>query len=141
MNEIEYERSQELAAEGEHANACLDAILSDNGSDMTLPALYRSIYKYTECGPWLSVKTWDGRVFHCGELHKVNKDEVRYLLVGAIVEGSDAEVCADWIDLLECETPDAAVDLFNRTVEWVNYEACALWDEANSEDEDEDEEE
>ncbi len=46
MNEVEYERMQEQIAEGEHANACLDAILSDNGSDMTLPALYRSIYKY-----------------------------------------------------------------------------------------------
>lgn len=114
----------------------LDAILSDNGSDMTLPALYRSIYKYTECGPWLSVRTWDNRTFHCGHLHEVNKDEVRYLLVGSIVEGSDAEVTADWIDLLECETPEAAVKLFNDTVAWVNDEACRLWDEANT-DEDE----
>lgn len=135
MNEMQYERMQELAAEGEHANSCLDAILSDNGSDMTLPALYRSIYKYTECGPWLSVKTWDGQTFHCQDLHKVNKDEVRYLLVGSIVEGSDAEVRANPIDLLECESPEAAVKLFNDTVEWVNDEACALWDEANAEDE------
>lgn len=139
MNEVEYERMQELAAEGEHANSCLDAILSDNGSDMTLPALYRSIYKYTECGPWLCVKTWNGRTFSSGRLHEVNKNEVRYLLVGSIVEGSDAEVVADWIDLLECESPEAAVKLFNDTVEWVNDEACALWDEANAEDEDEDE--
>lgn len=137
MNEIEYERMQEEVAMGQHCNACLDAILSDNGSDMTVRALYRSIYKYIECGPWLSVKTWDGRVFHCGDLHEVNKDEVRYLLVGSIVEGSDAEVTADWIDLLECESPEAAVKLFNDTVEWVNDEACALWDEANTEDEDE----
>ena len=133
MNEVEYERMQEQIAEGEHANACLDAILSDNGSDMTLPALYRSIYKYTECGPWLSVRTWDNRTFHCDQLHEVDQTEVRYLLVGSIVEDSDAEVCADWIDLLECETPDAAVELFNRTVEWVNDEACALWEEANAE--------
>lgn len=139
MNEVEYERSQELAAEGEHANACLDAILSDNGSDMTLPALYRSIYKYTECGPWLSVKTWDDRTFHCDQLHEVNKNEVRYLLVGSIVEGSDAEVCADWIDLLGCESAEEAVLLFNRSVEWVNDLACELWDEANTlEDEDTD---
>jgi hypothetical protein len=137
MNEVEYERMQEQIAEGEHANACLDAILSDNGSDMTLPALYRSIYKYTECGPWLSVRTWDDRKFHCGDLHKVDKDEVRYLLVGSIVEGSDAAVCADWIDLVECESPEAAVALFNRTVEWVNDEACALWEEANAEETDE----
>jgi hypothetical protein len=134
MNEIEYYEMCEAAAEGEHANACLDAILSDNGSDMTLPALYRSIYKYTDCGPWLSVKTWDNRTFHCDKLHEVNKDEVRYLLVGSIVEGSDAEVTADWIDLLECESPEDAVRQFNETVEWVNAEACILWEQANGEE-------
>ena len=130
MNEVEYERDQEMIAMGQHANACLDAILSDNGSVPTLPALYRSIYA---CGPWLSVQTWDGRWFHCDELHEVDKNEVRYLLVGSIVEGSDAEVCADPIDLVECESPEAAVKLFNETVEWVNDEACALWDEVNKE--------
>jgi hypothetical protein len=139
MNEVEYERMQEQIAEGEHANACLDAILSDNGSDMTLPALYRSIYKYTECGPWLSVQTWDGRWFHCENLHKVDNRDVRYLLVGSIVEGSDADVTADPIDLVECDSPEAAVALFNRTVEWVNDEACALWREAHDEDDEDDE--
>ena len=134
MNEVEYERMQEQIAEGEHANACLDAILSDDGCDPTLPALYRSIYKYNACGPHLSVQTWDGRWFHCENLHKVDKRDVRYLLVGSIVEGSDADVTADPIDLVECESPEAAVALFNRTVEWVNDEACALWDEANAED-------
>jgi hypothetical protein len=137
MNEVEYERDQEMIAMGQHANACLDAILADNGSDPTLPALYRSIYKYTECGPWLSVMTWDQRWFTCDNLHNVDKNEVRYLLVGSIVEGSDAEVTADPIDLCECESPEAAVKLFNRTVEWVNDEACALWDEANAEESDE----
>ena len=134
MNEIEYFANEELIAEGQHCNACLDAILSDNGSDMTLPALYRSIYKYVPCGPWLSVQTWDNRTFHCNELDKVGKAEVRYLLVGSIVEGSDAEVCADWIDLLRCESPEDAVTQFNRTVEWVNDEASALWNEANDGD-------
>ena len=134
MNEIKYERSQELVAEGEHANACLEAILSDNGSEMTLPALYRSNYKYVECGPWLSVRTWDNRTFHCDQLHKVDKTEVRYLLVGSIVENSDAEIAADWIDLLKCETPEAAVKAFNAAVEWVNDEACALWAESNDND-------
>lgn len=141
MNEVQYERMQEQVAEGEHANACLDAILSDNGSDMTLPALYRSIYKYTECGAWISVQTWDGRWFHCENLHKVDKRDVRYLLVGSIVEGSDAKVPAAPIDLVECESPEAAVALFNRTVEWVNDEACALWREANAEETDETDEE
>jgi hypothetical protein len=131
MNEIEYERDQELAAQGQHCNACMDAILSDNGSDMTLQALSRSIYKYTDCGPWLCVQTWDNRTFSSGRLHEVDKTEVRYLLIGSIVEGSDAEVVADWIDLLDCESPEDAVRQFNETVEWVNAEACALWEDAN----------
>ena len=134
MNEVKHERDQELAAEGQHANACLEAILSDNG---TLPALYRSIYKYNACGPWLSVQTWDGRLFNCEDLHKVDMYEVRYLLVGSIVEGSDAEVRADPIDLVECESPEQAVTLFSQTVERVNDEACALRNDANDEDEDE----
>lgn len=138
MHEVEYERMQELAAEGQHANACLDAILSDNGSGMTLPALYRSIYKYTDCGPWLSVQTWDGRWFHCQDLHKVDKTEVRYLLVGSIVEGSDAEVSADPIDLLACESPEEAVKRFSSAVEWVNNEVFSLWHEANDDEDDED---
>lgn len=123
MNEIDYYQNEEMIAEGQHANACLDAILSDNGGDMTLPDLYRSIYRYTPCGPWLSVTTWDNRTFHCDELDKVDKNEVRYLLVGSIVEGSDAEVTADPIDLVKCESPEDAVKLFNDTVTWVNETA------------------
>lgn len=129
MNEMRHYELEESIAEGRHCNACLDAILTANGSDMTLPALYRSIYKYTDCGPWLSVQTWDGRRFHCQDLHKVNKDEVRYLLVGSIVEDSGAEVEADPIDLLECESPEDAVKRFYATVEWVNNEATYLWEQ------------
>lgn len=134
MNEVQYERDQELAAGGQHANACLDAIIAACGCEHSLCALYRSTYKYTECGPWLSVQTWDGRTFHCDQLHEVYASEVRYLLVGSIVEGSDAEVCAAPIDLVECESPEHAVALFNQTVEWVNDEACALWNEANADE-------
>lgn len=135
FNEVEYEREQELIAEGQHANACLDAIIADYGCEHSLRALYRSIYEHTECGAWLSVMTWDGRTFHCDQLHEVSASEARYLTVGSIAEGSDAEVSADPIDLVECESPKAAVELFKRTVEWVNDEACALLDDDNSEQE------
>ena len=116
MNEVQFEATQEAAAEGEHALACLDAILSDNGGDITLPGLARSLYRYTDCGAWLSVKTWDGRVFHSHALGSVDPTEIRFLLVGSIVEGSDVEVCADWIDLLACESPDEAVRAFSTAV-------------------------
>jgi hypothetical protein len=53
------------------------------------------------------------------------------------VEGSDADVCAEPIDLIAFEDPQEAVKAFNATVDWVNYKACALWDEANDEEGDE----
>ena len=130
MTESEFHQYESDREAGGYCLAALEAILSDNGSDMTVAALYRSIYKYTECGPWLSVRLHDGTVRHCDQLQGIENGSVRALLVGSIVEGSDAEVTADWIDLL-IEDPDEAVLKFNAAVEWVNDEACALWEEAN----------
>ena len=135
MNEREWQKMQYDQEAGGVCLANLEAILSDNGSDMNVHALYRSIYKYTACGPWLSVQLHDGTCVHCDKLHTVGNGNVRALLVGSIVEGSDAEVTADPIDLLEYDDPAEAVRVFNATVEWVNGEACALWDAANAEDE------
>lgn len=137
-DEIEYEKMEQSYSDAIHANECMNAILSDNGSSMNLHALYRSIYKYVDCGPWLTAKTWDNREFSCRKLEAVDKDEVRYLLVGSIVEGSDAEVTGEWIDLLECESGEDAVARFWASVDEVNKEACALWEEANSENEEDD---
>ena len=111
----------------------LEAILSDNGSEMTVSALDRSLYKYTDCGAHLSVQLHDGTWRHSGNLLGIENGNVRQLLVGSIVEGSDADVCADPIDLIDYEDPEEAVKVFNATVDWVNDEACALWDEANEE--------
>lgn len=134
MNEIEYYENEEMIALGQHMKDCLEAILSDNGSDMTVAALYRSIYKYTECGPWLSVLLHDGTWRHCGQLEGIDNGNVRALLVGSIVEGSDAEVKGKVLDLINFESPEDAVAAFNREVEEVNAEACALWDEANNDE-------
>lgn len=134
MNEIDYERMQEDAAIGQAMVANLEAILSDNGSEMSVSALDRSLYKYTECGAHLSVQLHDGTWRHSGNLLGIKNGDVRQLLVGSIVEGSDAEVCADPIDLIAFEDPQEAVKVFNKTVEWVNDEACTLWHEANDEE-------
>ena len=134
MNEIEYHDNEEMVGMGKHMQACLEAILSDNGSDMTVAALNRSIYKHIPCGPWLSVLLHDGAWRHCGELDGIENNNVRALLVGSIVEGSDAEVTGNVLDLMDFETPEDAVAAFNREVEEVNAEACALWDEANNEE-------
>jgi hypothetical protein len=126
MNEIEYERMQESAAIGQAIADNLSAILDDAPD---VGALYRRTYKYTECGAWLSVRLHDGSVRHCDQLNDVKNGDVRALLVGSIVENSDAEVRADWIDLLDYETPTDAVKAFDAAVQWVDNEACALWGE------------
>lgn len=131
MNERDYQRMLDNEEGGLICLANLEAILRDNGSDMNVRALYRSIYKYVECGPWLSVVLHDGTARHCDKLDGIENGAVRYLLVGSIVEGSDAEVVADPIDLLSYEDPADAVKAFNDAVEEVNDEACSLWEEAN----------
>lgn len=135
MNEMEYYENEEMIGMGKHMQDCLEAILSDNGSDMTVAALYRSIYKNTECGPWLSVKLHDGTWRHRGQLEGIDNGNVRALMVKSIVEGSDAEVFGKVLDLMLFDTPEDAVAAFNREVEEVNAEACALWEEANSDGE------
>lgn len=134
MNEIDYYKMQEDAAAGQACADNLEAILSDNGGGMTVADLYRSIYKYTACGPWLSVQLHDGTWKHCDELDGIDNGNVRALLVGSIVEGCDAEVEGRVLDLLEFETPEDAVAAFNHEIEQVNADACALWDEANEEE-------
>ena len=126
---------QESAAIGQSIADNLNAIL-DDAPDVR--ALYRRTYKYTECGAWLSVRLHDGTIRHCDQLDDVKNDDVRALLVGSIVENSDAEVVADWIDLIDYETPADAAAAFNDTVDWVDNAACALWDEANQPTENDD---
>ena len=137
MTENEYLRWQDDMEMGGRILANLEAILADNGSRMDVSALDRSLYKYTECGAHLSVQLHDGTWRHSGNLLGIENAAVRQLLVGSIVEGSDAEVCAEPIDLIAFDDPEEAVKVFNTTVDWVNHEACALWDEANNEEGDE----
>ena len=134
MTENEYLKWQDDIEMGGRILANLEAILADNGSEMSVSALDRSLYKYTECGAHLSVQLHDGTWRHSGNLLGIENGNVRQLLVGSIVEGSDADVCADPIDLIDYEDPEEAVKVFNTTVDWVNDEACALWNEANDEE-------
>jgi hypothetical protein len=138
MNEVEYERMQEDAAMGQFIFENLRAILSDNGAGDTVADLARSTYKYTDAGVSLAVRLHDGSVRYCDNLHGIDNGNVRALGVSSIVEGSDAEVPMRWLDLMAPESAEDAVTLFNALVEDVNAEACALWDEANA-DESEDE--
>jgi hypothetical protein len=115
------------------ALAGLKAILSDNGSALTVAAVYRSIYKHTACGPWLSAIKHDGNYVTCSNLGELKLEEVAALQIGSIVEGSEATVEGD-ILYLDSLPPTKLVKEFNRQLEAVNDEACALWDEANGEE-------
>jgi hypothetical protein len=114
--------------------------------------MYRSHYKYVECGPWMSLHV-NGQWVHCQDLHKLGLwkdmvargDIVDEVLVGSIVEGSDA--CAEPVPVrlgdirskrskrgtITRQSLRAAID---EAVDEVNTEACAMWEEANREEED-----
>jgi hypothetical protein len=129
VNEREYHQMNSDLEAGEICAAGLAAILDCWGVE-TVERLDRAIYRYTACGPHLSVKTHDGKWHHSGNLQGIYSGEVRALLVGSIVEGSDADVTGSEIDLL---TVEDAVATFNREVDTVDREANRLWDEANEE--------
>lgn len=137
MNEIDYERMQEDAAIGQAIAANLKVILDDWGVE-NVQQLDRTIYKRTECGAHLSVQLHDGTWRHSGNLDGIDNGNVQALLLGSIVEGSDADVTAKPISLLDYmdEGDDKRLIAdFDKTLDWVNDMACSLWHEANDEDE------
>ena len=136
MTENEYFKWQDDMEIGLLILANLEAILQEFGEGK-VHDLDRRIYKYTDCGAHLSVQLHDGTWRHSGNLHGIVNGDVRQLLVGSIVENSDAEVGADPIDLIAFDDPAKAVEVFNKTVDWVDKEACALWHDYHFEGEDE----
>lgn len=135
MNEVQYERMQENIGMGQHILSCVEAIIADNGAGDSIADVYRSTYKYTDCGPYTSVRLHTGEQVNCGELADVMNRDIAAILVGSIVEGSDVEITADWIELAECDTPEEAVSKFNAAVAWVNDEATTEWQLANQDNE------
>ena len=143
MNEMDYERMQEDAAMGQAIAANLKVIL-DNWGVESVQQLDHTIYKRTECGAHLSVQLHDGTWRHSGNLDDIANNNVQALLLGSIVEGSDGDICADPISLLnymdEGDEQRLIAD-FDKTLEWVNDEACRIWDEINNNNNDDEEDE
>jgi hypothetical protein len=134
MNFSDYLRAQDDEECGGICLAALEAILASNGVP-DVAELGRVLYKYTDCGFWLSVRLHDGEWRHTGDLRGIDNGNVRALLVGSIVENSDAEMVGREIDLLTYDDPDDAVKRLDHEVEQVNAQACALWVEANKDEE------
>jgi len=114
--------------------------------------MYRVFYKYTDCGPWVSLHV-NGQWVHCQDLHKLGLwkdmvargDIVDEVLVGSIVEGSDA--CAEPVPIRLGDirskrskrgtiTRKSLAAALSTAVDSVNSEACALWEEAHPEEDD-----
>ena len=149
MNEIEYERMQESAAIGQALAECVNAIMAEYEAT-TLYDLQRGAYKYTDCGPSVGFRLFDGPCIWNGDDRANDSSWVAHvedICIGSIVEGSDAEVPPVWLNLLGiadgsdriCDKyPDEtvgqlAVRRWYDVLEDVNDEACALWHEANDE--------
>jgi hypothetical protein len=136
-SEIDYERQQETAAQGEHVRACMDAIIEETGANFrSLSSLQKRAYDDTEAGISLSFQLdnntfiWVGTIGGC-DASLV--DRVRRIGFSSIVEGSDREVALTWLDLLsdEIDSPEKAVAEYNRMQQETNDEACRIWEEEN----------
>lgn len=134
MNEIDYYNMEEAAGIGQAILENLENILADKDS-ANVAELYETTYKYTDCGPSLTVLLHDGSYRYCDDLDGIQNNNVRALLVSSIVEGSDAEVPPITVDLIDYETPEEALKAFDAAVEEVNAAATGLWDEVNVDDE------
>lgn len=137
-----YERMQEYAALGDHVTNCMNSIIAGFASgDRTLASLQRFASKYTDAGITISFQLDDGTYVWPGDKQAFDPtlvDRVRKIGFSSIVEGSDAEVPLRWLDLLDdaIESSDEAFEYYELYTQETNDEACRIWDEEHSEDED-----
>jgi hypothetical protein len=110
-------------------------------------AMYRAFYKYTDCGPWVSLRV-NGAWVHCQDLHKLGSwadmqrrgDIVDEVLIGSIVEGVDAEpspVSVRLDDIRSSRSKSGNVtrqslrSALDHSVSAVNEVARAIWDDTH----------
>ena len=121
--------------------------------------LYRQTYKYTECGPWLSAQIqyikmlepdgYGGDMPHEQEVSEwVHSDDlyrlgtwadmdangvlVTALMVGSIIEGCDHGTGEYELEVKHLdEEPQEFAERFYKTVEEVNAEAKATWNDTH----------
>lgn len=102
--------------------------------------MYRTFYKYTPCGPHMSVLVNGGWV-HCGELHALGTWKsmaekgmiVEALLFGSIVEGVDQ--CAENVEVRLANVVDESgkssnsllMNAIRSAVERVDDDASSIW--------------
>jgi hypothetical protein len=106
--------------------------------------MYRSLYKYTACGPWVSMLV-NGEWVHCGDLHKLGPwkdmalrgDIVAEILIGSIVEGADECVEGIPVRLRDIQGKGGSVTsatlsvAINKAVAEVDEEAGRIWNDTH----------
>lgn len=152
MGWSKYIRDQEAAADLEEQAREQDMLphLAKHCDYDSPHEMYRVFYKYTDCGPWVSIHV-NGAWVHCQDLHKLGTweemlrrgDIVDEVLIGSIVEGSDAEaspVPVRLVDLRSARSPTGNVTAcslraaLDAAVTFVDREAQELWEQAHQEE-------
>ncbi|SHG89180.1 hypothetical protein [Bradyrhizobium erythrophlei] len=136
MNEIEYERGEELKAMGQAAQENLRAILEANDAD-NVGQLARKAYKYTDCGASVGALLYAGEdnpgSWVWGEDLSVEGSFFTALSVTSIVEGVDQTTTTHVIDLLDekFETPKQAAEAYGAALIAVEDEATTIWNDTH----------
>ena len=129
-NHAEFERQQRDEAAG---ITCLEAIktLLAYWGEKDLGQMNKRVYRAYSCGPWLAVRLHDGTWVHgTRDLENVKLEDVGALKVGSIVEGSDAEIEGDVLDLVGYEgDPDALRLDFERQLVGVDDQVTTIWND------------
>lgn len=134
MDEIEYYGMQEEAEMGRATLRALRAILQAHGAE-TLADLQRNAYKYTDAGVSVGFLLHDGTYLWSGDARARDPEMlgmVSAIGVSSIIEGSDAEISPQWLELKDyCDEGGEAlvVAAYGELVAKVNDEACDLFRE------------
>lgn len=129
-NHAEFERQQRDEAAGITCLVALQTLLKYWG-EKDLGQMHERVYQAYSCGPWLAVRLHDGTWVHGnGELTEVKLEDVAALKVGSIVEGSEAEIEGDVLELVSYgEDPDALRLDFERQLVGVNDQVTTIWND------------
>jgi hypothetical protein len=138
MNEVEYERGEELKAMGQAAAENLKAILSQHSAD-NVADLARNAYKYTDCGASVSALLYagednPGKWVYGDSLRELKADDfITALSVSSMIEGVDQATATIIIDLFDesFETADMAAAAYGAALDATEKAASDIWNETH----------
>jgi hypothetical protein len=126
MNEKEYFKMEEDAATGTAIYENLKSILAHTGCE-TVAEFGRAVDKYG-CGAAVSVLLHDGTWRHSDELKGVETGNVRAIMLTMSIPDSCAAPTRT-LDLIEPESPEAAVQAFEDMAQVVTDEADEIMEQ------------